>query len=510
MFGRRTLSAKAISAFAVIASTILSVPALADNLNVNGTNRSMLVYAPSGIEKNRPLIIQMHGMNQDAPYQKNAAKWESIADTARFIVVFPNGENKAWDISGDKDLNFIKAIINEMYSKYGIDKNRVYVSGFSMGGMMSYHAANKMGDQIAAIAPVSGGGGVNSPKRAMPIMHTHGTSDDVVNYNSTVNTLKNWISAQKCSSNSQKIKPYPSTKSGSAASLEIWSGCTDNVEVRLLTIEGKGHWYSMDEAVSVNTSVEIWNFVKNYSLDGSSITPPAPAIVVPTNRDSIFNGGFDSTSVAWDLQLHGDASAVGEAKGGKYQLDISAIGTQNYQVQLIQHDLHLEKGQWYEISFDASAGAARTLEVNVEQHTDPWASYLTEKQNFEIGTTSKTFTFQFQMTAATDTNSRLSFNAGASTGTLTLDNVKLKKIDAPAEIGPQGGDSTTVIGQNMQFAAEKSTKYAVFDTRGHRLGTIDTRNATEAEALLRDGYAKGVYMLRSLTGKRSFLVQISR
>ena len=259
---------------------LLAGSAFADNITVNGANRNMLVYAPSGIEKNRPLIIQMHGYNQDAAYQKNAAKWEPVADTGRFVVVFPNGENKAWDISGDKDLNFIKAIINEMNSKYGIDKKRVYVSGFSMGGMMSYHVANKMGDQIAAIAPVSGGGSPSSPKRAMPIMHTHGTSDDVVNYNSTVNTLKSWVNTQKCSSNSQKIKPYPSTKSGSAASLEIWSGCTDNVEVRLLTIEGKGHWYSMDEAVSVNTSVEIWNFVKNYSLDGSMAGPVTPAVVV--------------------------------------------------------------------------------------------------------------------------------------------------------------------------------------------------------------------------------------
>ena len=65
--------------------------------------------------------------------------------------------------------------------------------------------------------------------------------------------------------------------------------------------------------------------------------------------------------MAWDLQVHGDAQATGEAKGGKYQLDISAIGTENYQVQLIQHDLHLEKDQWYEISFDARGerGAAQ-------------------------------------------------------------------------------------------------------------------------------------------------------
>ena len=467
---------------------LFSLPAIADNLNVNGANRSMLVYAPSGIEKNRPLIIQMHGMNQDAPYQKNAAKWESIADTARFVVVFPNGENKAWDISGEKDLNFIKAIINEMYSKYGIDKNRVYVSGFSMGGMMSYHVANKMGDQIAAIAPVSGGGSPSSPKRAMPIMHTHGTTDDVVNYNSTVNTLKSWVNTQKCSSSSQKIKPYPANRSGSAASLEIWSGCNDGVEVRLMTIDGKGHWYSMDEA-SVNTSVEIWNFVKNYSLDG--VTPSAPAVVVPTHRDSIFNGGFDSSAVAWDLQLHGDAAATGAAKDGKYKLDISAVGTENYQVQLIQHDLHLEKGQWYEISFDASAGAARTLEVNVEQHNDPWASYLKEKQNFEIGTDVKNFKFNFQMTAATDTNSRLSFNAGAATGTLTLDNVKISKTEAeqPSKLA------------KVRLEKAGVENYAVFDMNGTFIGKVSAKSHDELRGKLGMMVKRGgVYLVKSGNG----------
>ena len=116
---------------ACVSFVALTNNAFADNITVNGVTRHMIVYAPSGIEKNRPLIIQMHGMNQDAPYQQNAAKWEEIADTARFVVVFPNGENKAWDISGDKDVNFLKAIINEMSDKYGIDTKRVSVSGFS-------------------------------------------------------------------------------------------------------------------------------------------------------------------------------------------------------------------------------------------------------------------------------------------------------------------------------------------------------------------------------------------
>ena len=494
MFGK--IMGRVVLALSSVA--LLAGSAFAENLKVDGKDRSMIVYAPKNIEQNRPLIIQMHGMNQDAPYQQNAAKWEGIADTARFVVVFPNGEGRAWDISGDKDVNFLKAIINEMYQRYGIDKKRVYVSGFSMGGMMSYHAANKMGDMIAAIAPVSGGGGVNSPKRAMPIMHTHGTSDDVVNYNSTVNTLKGWVNAQKCSSSSQKIKPYPTTKSGSAASLEIWSGCTDNVEVRLLTIEGKGHWYSMDEAVSVNTSVEIWNFVKNYSLDGSSITPPAPAVVVPTNRDEIFNGGFDSSAVAWDLQLHGNASATGTVKEGKYELDISAIGTENYQVQLIQHDLHLAKDTWYEITFDASADAARMLEVNVEQHESPWASYLDGKQNFEIGTESKTYSFKFMMTAATDTNSRLSFNAGTATGKLTLDNVKISQLDY-IEIPPEGSQGSTML-NTVRLERTGVENYAVFGMNGMFLGRVSADRVGLHVATKNLVKHPGVYLVKSSNG----------
>jgi hypothetical protein len=245
--------------------------------------------------------------------------------------------------------------------------------------------------------------------------------------------------------------------------------------------------------VSVNTSVEIWNFVKNYSLDGSSITPPTPAIVVPTNREEIFNGGFDSSAVAWDLQTHGDAQASGDAKDGKYKLDISAIGTQNYQVQLIQHDLRLVKDQWYEVSFDAVASAARTLEVNVEQHNDPWESYLKEKQNFEIGTDVKNFKFNFQMTAATDTNSRLSFNAGAATGTLMLDNVVLKKIDAPAE------SSTRIRLGALTNRVE--TVYTVFDMNGTFIGKIAAKSHDEVRGKLGMMVKRGgVYLVKAGNG----------
>lgn len=498
MFGSFFAQAKrSLLAASALCFTVAGI-AIADNISVNGTNRTISVYAPSGIEKGRPLIIQMHGMNQDAAYQRNASKWEPIADTARFVIVFPEGEGKSWDIGGDKDVNFLKAIISEMDKKYGIDKNRVYVSGFSMGGMMSYHAANRMGDMIAAIAPVSGypiSNEAPASKRMMPILHTHGTTDDVVNYNSAVNYLKKWTSYEKCAT-SQVTKPYPANRPGSAAYLEVWSGC-DQSEIRLMSITGKGHWYSMDLA-SVNTSDEIWNFVKRFSLDGSDI---APAVQVPTDRDSIFNGGFDSTAIAWELQLHGDAAATGASKDGKYKLDITAVGTEPYTVQLIQHDLHLEKGQWYRVSFDANADAARTLEVNVEQHTDPWASYLAEKGMFDIGTEKKTFSLEFQMMSDTDKDSRLSFNAATSTGTLYLDNVKLQKIDE--------SERTGLASRTVSLAAPSET-FHVFSLAGRRLGTVDLDGASVSAALKTSGFGSGVYMLKRSAGGAPILVNLTK
>ncbi len=252
----------------------ISVFSQLTNIKVGSSTRNMIVYAPSGLS-NPALIIQMHGMNQDAAYQKNASKWESIADQHKFVVVFPNGNNKSWDISGDNDINFLKTIIDSMYSKYKIDRNRVYVSGFSMGGMMSYHAANKMADKIAAIAPCSGYlfNNTAASSRAMPIIHIHGDADDVVGYGGVAGVMEAWRKHNGCPATPQVTKPYPANKANSLTTKTYWGPGRDNVAVVLLTNEGKGHWYSLDAAAGTNSSEEIWNFCKQYSLGQTSSIP---------------------------------------------------------------------------------------------------------------------------------------------------------------------------------------------------------------------------------------------
>ncbi|MBQ1970260.1 MAG: prolyl oligopeptidase family serine peptidase, partial [Paludibacteraceae bacterium] len=174
------------------------------NLYVN--SRQVYVYAPNNITSNRPLLISCHGMDQNISIQREMAMWEQVADTANFVVAYPAGGTgfSTWDISGDSDAKFILAIIDEMYEKYGIDKSRVYMSGFSMGGMLTYHMMNQIPDRIAAFAPVSGhlmnmyAHSFNAP-RPLPLIHVHGTSDSVVNYDGSTDYVNGWAKHNGCS-----------------------------------------------------------------------------------------------------------------------------------------------------------------------------------------------------------------------------------------------------------------------------------------------------------------------
>jgi len=234
--------------------------------------RTIFVHAPANLAQNRPLVISMHGLNQDINYQKGQAKWELVADTARFVVVYPAGENNSWDIGGTKDTDFISAIIESMVTRYGIDRNRVYVSGFSMGGMMSYNAANKIANKIAAIGPVSGYlfSNVAASSRPMPIIHVHGTADDVVRYQASGNQqgvvamLQKWRTWNQCPATGTRTTPYPINRPNSKSVMEYWSPCK-NSAVQLVILDGKGHWHSNDDA-GVHTTKEIWAFFKKHTL----------------------------------------------------------------------------------------------------------------------------------------------------------------------------------------------------------------------------------------------------
>lgn len=259
---------------------------------VGDLSRTSIVYVPSGTNE-PPLLISMHGMGIPASWNREMMKFESIAERDKFIVVYPEaapGSNLRWDLSGTKDIEFIEAIIDSMSQRFSIDRNRVYASGFSMGGMMSYYLACKIPEKIAAIAPGCGyplGGQSGCTRtRPVPIFHIHGTADDFVAYGNLHNFLNTKIQEYGCPQIAQRTEPYPSSDPNSQSFKEYWGPCVDDngmqSEITLISVTGMIHdWATPGKAnanedpefngkpFDVNGSEEAWAYLKTQSLNGS-------------------------------------------------------------------------------------------------------------------------------------------------------------------------------------------------------------------------------------------------
>ena len=238
---------------------------LNDYKKMSVSGREIHVYAPSGLKENSPLLISCHGMDQDPNYQQSNTHWEAVADTAGFVVVYPRGGTgmSTWDIQGDQDTKWMVQIIDQMYTDYKIDKKRVYLSGFSMGGMFTYHSMSKIADKIAAFAPTSGTNvfGASKAMRPVPIIHPHGTNDDVLPYNNVEGFIKNYRDQFNCPSQAKEETNYPNAEN-SGATMYTWGPCDKGVYIKHLKLPGRGHSPSKADVS------DIWNFVKQWDVNG--------------------------------------------------------------------------------------------------------------------------------------------------------------------------------------------------------------------------------------------------
>ena len=108
----KTALVAAIGAMFSASVAAQSLPGVKSTIKVNGKDRTIDVYAPSGMGENRPMVISAHGMGQDIAYQKQQSRWDQVADTAKFLVVYPQSDGSTWDLGANgADIAFIKAII---------------------------------------------------------------------------------------------------------------------------------------------------------------------------------------------------------------------------------------------------------------------------------------------------------------------------------------------------------------------------------------------------------------
>ncbi len=322
---------------ALMAICFLLPSAAQEKIKVGGTEREYKIYVPKNLGEKRPLLISCHGMNQDAAYQMNMLDIKSVADTAKFVTVFPEGISKSWDLDGNRDINFMLAIIDKMVEKYDIDRGRVYLSGFSMGGMFTYHAMNKIADRIAAFAPISGypmgGATAKASVRAIPIIHTHGTGDDVVSFSNVQKNLNVWINHNGCPTTATVTKKY---RNAPHITRHVWGPGNDGVEVVLMEMADKGHWISND--YGVKTGDEIWRFCSRYSIEVNG--PVEKTQLQPDHRYASINEvkgkKFAIVNEAEGMALYGS-----DAQNLKYDDYSTAFDENNsgYLFKLVQSDV---------------------------------------------------------------------------------------------------------------------------------------------------------------------------
>src|SRR5438270_78276 len=118
-------------------------------ISVGGLERTYRLYKPTGLPAAAPLVVMLHGGFGNGAQAERAYGWDQLADTSKFVVAYPDGVNRAWNVNGGgccgkpgqegiDDVAFITAAVGDIGKNVNIDAFRVYATGMSNGGIMSY------------------------------------------------------------------------------------------------------------------------------------------------------------------------------------------------------------------------------------------------------------------------------------------------------------------------------------------------------------------------------------
>jgi polyhydroxybutyrate depolymerase len=269
-----------------------------------GRMRDYFVFLPknyNGVTK-MPVVFDLHGYTLSAQQQMDYSQMNMVADTAGFIVVYPNALNTTWNSGiydspiappnpNVNDVGFIDALIDTLSRHYSINLDMVYSCGFSNGGFMSFRLACELSNRIAAIASVAGVisntiAGNCDAKHKMPVFMIHGTNDEVVPYygaagwHSVEYTINHWMSFNLCTESDTLSMPDVDPSDGSTVKKIEYTHCSGDISVMLYKVINGGHsWPGGDKQYlhlsigpvgntngDINASAEIWKFFKTYKL----------------------------------------------------------------------------------------------------------------------------------------------------------------------------------------------------------------------------------------------------
>jgi polyhydroxybutyrate depolymerase len=242
---------------------------LTGSLDVGGVKREFVLDVPDSVRAGTaaPLLLDFHGFGHSAAGVWNVSGFRTLATQAGFITVYPEGlpvrlqlrgeehEAAGWQMSSvddNRDLAFVRALLDDLERRYCIDRARVFATGFSNGAAFSALLGCAMSDRIAAVAPVSGGPlRVDcAPARGISILIQHGRKDDLLPIDRARAWRDAWLRINRCA---------VETKAAEGPSCERWSTCRAGAVVEYCEGDYAHTW-------PPGATERVWEFLQKHPM----------------------------------------------------------------------------------------------------------------------------------------------------------------------------------------------------------------------------------------------------
>jgi polyhydroxybutyrate depolymerase len=244
---------------------------ISGRIEVDGQLREYLLDAPDSLQPHAPvpLLFDFHGFGHSATGVWNVSRFRDFAADKRFLTVYPDGlpvellgrRARGWEmftVDGNRDLAFVRRLLDQLERTYCIDSRRIFATGFSNGAFFTHLLGCTMADRVAAIAPVSGGRApvACAPTRPVPVLLHHGRNDPLIPVAQARMARDAWAHLNGCHGRM-------------ADGCERYLDCRDDATVEYCEDDGAHRW-------PLAATERIWEFFARHPLPDASHHRPDP------------------------------------------------------------------------------------------------------------------------------------------------------------------------------------------------------------------------------------------
>ena len=205
--------------------------------SISGTSRKWMLDVPTGYDANKQyrLIFVWHPLGGSGS-QIVSGGFNGLKSLSNSTAVFAtadglNGSNSEasgtgyWNVNGG-DMKLLQVMLDKINAGLCIDQQRIFSTGFSFGGMMTYSVGFQFKNVFRAIAPCSGKAGVitydDNNEDPLPIMAFHGDKDTFVATALGKAFFDMYAKRNKCGTQTKAVDPSPCVQYQDCVVPSIW------------------------------------------------------------------------------------------------------------------------------------------------------------------------------------------------------------------------------------------------------------------------------------------------